>query len=234
MKTIGLLWWMSRESSLEYYRIINEEVKSRLGWLHSAEILMHSVNFEEIEKLQHKWDRDALTTIMIANAKRLEVGGAECVVICTNTMHKMAEALQENISIPLLHIADATAKEIQKVWLENIALLWTKFTMEQDFYAWRIRDMFGINLITPDKPWRNEVHRIIYDELCCWVVNRDSKEYYKNLVEQLAKSWAEWVILWCTEIMLLLKQKDVSIPVFDTTTIHAISAVDFVLWENDN
>ena len=229
MKTIGLLGGMSWESSALYYQRINEEVKRRLGDLNSAEILMHSVNFAEIEALQHAGKWDELTEIMIANAKRLEAGGADFVLICTNTMHKMAAAVQENISIPLVHIADATALEIQKAGYKKVALLWTAFTMEQDFYKGRLVENYGVQVMIPNETQRKDVHRIIYKELCEWKIQDDSREIYKAIISDMKEQGAQCVILWCTEITMLISQADSVLPVFDTTQIHAMEAVNVAL-----
>lgn len=231
MKTVGLIWWMSRESTVEYYRMMNEMVKEKLWWLHSAELLLYSVDFHAIEKLQHAWDRANLTKEMIRIATLLEAGGAEWIMICTNTMHKMAESVSKSIQIPLIHIADATAKEIVDTGIQRIWLLWTKFTMEQDFYAGRLRDRFDLDVIIPDKKGRDDVHRIIYDELCCGRILPESKEIYKDIISQMIDEWAEGIILWCTEIMLLVGKEDSSVPVFDTTSLHAKAGVDFMIWK---
>lgn len=228
MKKIGLLWWMSRESSMEYYRMINEWIKENLWWLHSADMILRSVDFAAIENLQHSWDRDTLTQIMIDEAKTLEAAGAQWIVICTNTMHKMANDVQDNISAKLIHIADSTAKEIMQQWIKKVALLWTKFTMEEAFYAWRLRDLW-LEVMIPDDTGRDIVHDVIYNELCVWEIKDDSRDQYIAIIEKMAVWWAQWVILWCTEIMLLIADDDVSIPAFDTTSLHAKAAVDFML-----
>lgn len=220
---------MSWESSALYYKRINEEVKRRLGDLNSAEILMHSVNFAEIEHLQHEWNWEALTEIMIANAKRLEAGGADFVLICTNTMHKMAAAVQENISIPLVHIADATAQEIQKAGYKKVALLGTAFTMEQDFYKGRLIENYGLEVMIPNEVQRKDVHRIIYKELCEGKILDDSREIYKAIIADMKEQGAQCVILGCTEITMLISQADSVLPVFDTTEIHAMEAVNVAL-----
>ena len=225
MKTIGLIGGMSWESSAEYYRIINEEVKAKLGGLHSAEILMYSVDFEEIEKLQHAGKWEELTQVMIRAAQRLEKGGAEFVLICTNTMHKMAEEVQSNISIPLVHIADATAQQIKEKGLKKIGLLGTNFTMEEDFYKGRLTDKHGLDIIVPDAEDRQTVHDIIYQELCLGNINDSSREKYKTIIAKLIAKGAEAVILGCTEIPLLVQPEDVDTILLDTTRIHAESAV---------
>ncbi|NOQ25038.1 MAG: amino acid racemase [Bacteroidales bacterium] len=225
MKTIGLIGGMSWESSLEYYRIINEKVKKELGGLHSAQSLMYSVDFENIKNLQHEGKWDDLTTIMIDAAKRLEKGGADIIVICTNTMHKMAEDIQNNIDLPLIHIADTTAQAIKELKLNKIGLLGTKFTMEQDFYKGRLTEKHGLSVVIPNNEDRDIVHKIIYNELCQGNIKDSSKKEYIRIIENMVKNGAEGVILGCTEIPLLIKQGDVNVPVFDTTTIHAEQAV---------
>ena len=229
MKTIGLIGGMSWESSLEYYRIINQEVKRQFGGLHSAKILMYSVEFDEIQHLQHIGDWDSLTQIVVDAGKKLEKGGADFIVICTNTMHRMFEEVQSNVNIPLLHIADATAQRIKANGIKTIALLGTKFTMEQNFYKGRLINNHDINVMVPNEEDRNIVHSIIYNELCQGHVNQPSKEQFVRIIEKLKNEGAEGVILGCTEIPLLIKQADVSIPTFDTTRIHAEMAVAFAL-----
>ena len=227
MKTIGLIGGMSWESSLEYYRIINKAVKNKLGGLHSAKSILYSVDFEVIEKLQHQGDWEELTKIMIESAQRLERAGADMIVICTNTMHKMAEEMEKKINIPLLHIADATALKIKDYGLKIIGLLGTKFTMEKDFYKGRLVNNYGLEVIVPDTEERQIVHDIIYNELCLGEIKESSKISYLKVIENLEKKGAEGIILGCTEIPLLIKQTDVKIPLFDTTKIHAEFAVDF-------
>jgi aspartate racemase len=226
MQTIGLIGGMSWESSLEYYRLINQIVKEKLGGMHSAQSLMYSVDFDPIQKLQHKDEWDKLTEMMIDAAKRLEKGGADFVVICTNTMHKMAEDVEKNISLPLVHIADATAESIKSQKLNKIGLLGTKFTMEQDFYSKRLADKHQLDVIIPSAEEREIVHQIIYNELCMGQIKDDSKKAYQEIIHNLQQNGAEGVILGCTEIPLLIKQEDVSIPIFDTTTLHAKKAVE--------
>jgi len=227
MKTIGLLGGMSWESSIEYYRIINEEVNARLGGLHSAQSLMYSVDFADIEKLQHAGDWDVLTQAMIDAAKRLERGGADFLVICTNTMHRMAPEVGAAINIPLLHIADATANAIKAHGLQTVGLLGTRFTMEGDFYRGKLENDHGLRVLIPDDEGRETVHRIIYDELVQGIIREDSRKAYLDVIGDLQTKGAQGVILGCTEIPLLVKQKDVTIPIFDTTTIHAKAAVDW-------
>ncbi|OLS20092.1 MAG: putative amino-acid racemase [Candidatus Heimdallarchaeota archaeon LC_2] len=229
MKTIGLIGGMSWESSLEYYRIINEVVKHRLGGTHSARSIMYSVNFEEIEKLQNSGDWDRLTTIMTDAALSLEKAGADIIVICTNTMHKAADKIQEKVSIPMLHIVDPTAKRIKSVGISKIGLLGTKFTMEQDFFKGRLIEKHGLEIILPDENERKVIHDIIYSELVLGEIKEESREKFKLIISNLKRKGAEGVILGCTEIGLLIKKEDVEIPIFDTTELHAIAAVDFAL-----
>ena len=229
MKTIGLIGGMSWESSLEYYSIINQQVKEKLGGLHSAKSLMYSLDFDLIEKLQQQEKWDELTSIMIKAAQGLEKGGADFVLICTNTMHKMAEDVQDNINIPLLHIADTTAERIKEKDLKKIGLLGTNFTMEEDFYKGRLTNKHGLEIIVPKKEDRQIIHQIIYQELCLGQIKPSSKDQYIEIINKLVDSGAEAVILGCTEIPLLVQQEDVNIPLFDTTSIHAETAVEFAL-----
>ncbi|WP_088011076.1 aspartate/glutamate racemase family protein [Gottfriedia acidiceleris] len=229
MKTIGLIGGMSWESSLLYYQIMNERVKEKLGGHHSAKSLLYSVDFQEIKTLQFEGRWDELTKIMIEIAKKLETSGADCLVICTNTMHKMAKEVEESVKIPLIHIADATAKEIVNNGIKKVALLGTAFTMEHDFYKGRLIEQFGLDVIVPNEAERKLVHNIIYEELCLGIVKEESKQVYLNIIDQLIERGAEAVILGCTEITMLVSQEQVSIPVFDTTRIHAERAVDFAL-----
>ncbi|MEH7349603.1 aspartate/glutamate racemase family protein [Gottfriedia acidiceleris] len=229
MKTIGLIGGMSWESSLLYYQIMNERVKEKLGGHHSAKSLLYSVDFQEIKTLQFEDRWDELTKIMIEVAKKLETSGAECLVICTNTMHKMAKEVEESVKIPLLHIADATAKEIVNSGIKKVALLGTAFTMEHDFYKGRLIEQFGLDVIVPNEDERKLVHNIIYEELCLGIVKEESKQVYLNIIDHLIGQGAEAVILGCTEITMLISQENCNIPVFDTTRIHAESAVDFAL-----
>ncbi len=224
MKTIGLIGGMSWESSLEYYRIINQTVKQCLGGLHSAQSLMYSVDFAEIEHMQHAGQWDQAGQAMAAAAQRLERGGADFIVLCTNTMHKLAGDIEGAVSIPLLHIADPTAEAIQAAGIQRVGLLGTAFTMEQDFYRGRLTEKYGLEVLTPDDAGRAVVHRIIYEELVLGVVKDESRDAYKRVIEQLVARGAEGLILGCTEIMLLISQADSPIPVFDTTTLHAVAA----------
>ena len=229
MKTIGLIGGMSWESSAEYYKIINETVKKRLGGLHSATLIMYSVDFEDIEKLQHAGEWDRATEFMVDAARKVERGGADFVLICTNTMHKMADEVQQALNIPLLHIADATAAEIKAHNMKHVGLLGTRFTMEEDFYKRRLQEYHGLTTIVPEEDERTIVHDIIYDELCCGEIRESSREKYKTIIENLIKRGAEGIILGCTEIPLLVSQRDSPVPVFDTTRIHAEAAVTLAL-----
>ncbi len=229
MKVIGLIGGMSWESSLEYYRILNEIVKERLGGLHSAKCILYSVDFDEIENLQHQGKWDDLTKIMIESAKNLEKAGAEMVLICTNTMHKMANEVQKELKIPLLHIADAAAQKVKEKKLKKVGLLGTKYTMEQDFYKGRIKKKYDINVIIPDLDEREIVHDVIFNELCLGKIKKESKEQYKKIIQNLIQKGAEGIILGCTEIPLLINQEDFDVPIFDTTMIHCQAAVDHAL-----
>jgi aspartate racemase len=228
MKTIGLIGGM-RESSHEYYRIINETVKEFLGGLHSAKSIMYSFDFEEIEVLQHQGKWLDLGQLIIDAAQRLEKGGADLIVICTNTVHKVADEVQESINIPLCHIADATAEKINEKGLRKVGLLGTKFTMEEGFYKDRLTEKYGLAVIIPNKEERQVIHDIIYKELVVGEMNKFSKEKFKINIQNLKARGAEGIILGCTEIPLLINQKDSDIPLFDTTTIHARSAVKYAL-----
>ena len=232
MKTIGLIGGMSWESSVKYYRIINERVRDRLGGLHSAKSLMYSVDFGEIEKLQRQGKWEELTSLMIAAAKNLEKGGADFILICTNTMHKMADAVQKNIGIPLLHIADATAEKVKPAGIRKIGLLGTLFTMEESFYKGRLTDKYGLLVLIPERAERELVHRVIFEELCVGEIKQASKEHYIQIMNRLAENGAEGIILGCTEIGLLVGDKDARVPLFDTTVIHAEAAVEYALLES--
>jgi len=229
MKTIGLIGGLSWESSIEYYRIINETVKDKLGGLHSAKIMMYSFDFEEIKEMQHQGKWDEAAQAMIPAAKRLEKAEADCVVICSNTMHKMAEAVQDAIGIPLLHIADATAEKIKSQGLKTVGLLASRFTMEEEFYQGRLIEKHELEVIIPEREERLIVHKIIYEELCLGRILHSSKEQYKKIIDNLVERGAGGIILGCTEITLLIKEEDCQFPVFDTTLIHAQSAVEYAL-----
>lgn len=229
MKTIGLIGGMSWESSIEYYRFINEIVRKRLGGFHSAKSLMFSVDFDEIEKLQMSGDWDASGKILADAATSLERGGADCVVLCTNTMHKVGDYIEDAVSIPFIHIADPTATKIKAAGIENIGLLGTDFTMSQPFYRGRLETAHGLNVLVPDDAGRKIVHDIIYQELVLGEIKEESKTAYLQVIEQLIGNGAQGVILGCTEIGLLIKAGDCAVPVFDTTFIHAEAAVEFAL-----
>jgi aspartate racemase len=228
MKTIGLIGGMSWESTSEYYRIINEEIKERLGGLHSAKCLINSVDFEEIERCQSSGDWDGAGEILGNAAYSLQKGGADFIIICTNTMHKVVGKIKAKIDIPVLHIADATAKEIKRKDIQKVGLLGTTYTMEQDFYKSRIEEN-NIKVIVPSEKNRKEINKVIYTELCLGKIVSQSREYYKRVIEELVQKGAQGIILGCTEIGLLIKQEDVSVPIFDTTHIHAIEAVKVAL-----
>lgn len=229
MKTIGLIGGMSWESSIEYYRIINETAKEKLGGLHSAKSLMVTVDFAEIEKLQHEGRWDDAAQILVKCAQDLERGGADFIVLCTNTMHKVAGQIQSNTKIPFLHIADATAEKIKASNLQKIGLLGTRFTMEQDFYKGRLAEKYGLDVLIPNEGEREFVHRVIYDELCLGLVKNESREGYKKIMQSLVEQGAEGIILGCTEIELLIKQGDAAVPLFATSFIHAVAAVEYSL-----
>ncbi|NBJ12624.1 aspartate/glutamate racemase family protein [Microvirga arsenatis] len=229
MKTIGLIGGMSWESSAEYYRIINQEANRRLGGVHSAQCLMWSVDFEEIKRLQHEGDWESLGEAMKDAARRVERGGAGFIVLCTNTMHRVADAVSSAVGIPLLHIADPTAERIKAAGFRRIGLLGTAFTMEQDFYKGRLQQRHGLDVIVPDEDDRRIVHEIIYRELVLGQVRPESRQAYREIIARLVERGAEAVILGCTEIMLLVTDEDSPVPLFDTTTIHAIAAVDRAL-----
>ena len=229
MKMIGLIGGMSWESSAEYYRIMNQTVQERLGGLHSAQCTLYSFDFQEIEQLQHQGKWEQLTELMIRAAQRLEGAGAELIVICTNTMHKMAEEVESGVRIPLVHIADATAKAIIEKGLDKVALLGTRFTMEEDFYKKRLQEKYKLKVIIPSENDREVVDNVIYNELCRGIMQPASKEQFKAIIRGLASNGAEGVILGCTEIPLLIGWQDAKIPLFDTTKIHAQAAVDIAL-----
>jgi len=231
MKTIGLIGGMSWESSLVYYELINKKVKEVLGGFHSCKNIMISVDFAEIEKLQHQNNWKALDELMSNAAKQLEIAGADIIILCTNTMHLCSNAILKNISVPFLHIADATAQEIVINKLTKVALLGTKFTMEKDFYKQILINNFGIEVLIPTIDERQLVHDIIYNELVKGKIIAESREIYKNIIQNLEKKGAQGVILGCTEIPLLISDKDVTIPIFNTTKIHAEKAVEWALKE---
>jgi aspartate racemase len=229
MRLIGLIGGLSWESSAEYYRIINEHAQARLGGVHSARTLIYSFDFGEIEALQHRGDWPAATALMIDAAQRLERGGADFVVICSNTMHRMANEVAAAIRVPLLHIADPTAERIKSAGIARVGLLGTQFTMEQDFYKGRLAERFGLEVIVPNAADRAVVHDIIYRELVKGDVRAASREKYRAIIQRLADAGAEAIIFGCTEIMLLVDAADSAVPVFDTTTIHAEAALEMAL-----
>ncbi|OTU41670.1 MULTISPECIES: aspartate/glutamate racemase family protein [Acinetobacter] len=233
MKTIGLLGGMSWESTALYYQKINKMVHHKLGKLHSAKVIINSVDFEEIAALQAKGLWQEAGTYLAEQAQNLEKAGADCILVCTNTMHKVAAQIEDSITVPFLHIADATAKEILSQNIGKVALLGTAFTMEQDFYKARLQD-HGIDVVIPNEEDRKTVHRIIYEELCLGVINPDSQQKYIAIVERLIAEGAQGIILGCTEICMLIGELKFSVPLFDTTTIHAKEAVSFSLNENKN
>ncbi|EEY78688.1 aspartate racemase [Acinetobacter calcoaceticus RUH2202] len=231
MKTIGLLGGMSWESTALYYQQINKMVHGKLGKLHSAKVIINSVDFEEIATLQAKGLWQEAGAYLAEQALNLEKAGAECILVCTNTMHKIAPQIEDAITVPFIHIADATAKEIVSQDIRKVALLGTAFTMEQDFYKARLQD-HGIDVIIPNEADRKIVHHIIYEELCLGVINSDSRQKYETIVEALITEGAEGIILGCTEICMLIGEVQFSVPLFDTTAIHAKEAVSFSLNEN--
>ena len=229
MKTIGLIGGMSWESSLVYYRLINERVKEKLGGFHSSKSIMYSVDFAEIEALQHQGNWIRLAELMVDAARKVEAGGADFLVICTNTMHKLAEDIEQNISIPLLHIADATAEDIKKNGIHTVGLLGTRFTMEEDFYKGRLKEKHGIGVVIPTEEERQVVHQVIYGELVKGIIQESSKEAYFRIIQGLVEKGAQGIILGCTEIPLLIQSGDCRVKVFDTTSIHAQYAVEAAL-----
>ncbi|MDG4862177.1 aspartate/glutamate racemase family protein [Streptomyces sp. T-3] len=224
MKTIGLIGGMSWESSAEYYRLVNELVRDRLGGLHSARVVLHSLDFAEIEQLQVAGEWERAGEILAAAGKALEAAGAELVLICTNTMHKVAGQVEAAIGVPLLHLADTTATAVQGKGVKKVGLLGTAFTMEQDFYRERLAG-HGLDVLVPDQAGRALVHRVIYEELCLGVVRDESREAYKDVIRELVARGAEGVVLGCTEIELLIGDGDSPVPLFPTTRLHAEAAV---------
>lgn len=227
MKKIGLLGGLSCESTVEYYKIINSEVRKALGGSTSAELIIKSFNFAEIEAMQFRGEWEELGQKLGNAAKMLEKAGAEYVVICTNLMHKVAPAVQASISVPLIHMVDSVAVEIQKNKMTKVGLLGTIFTMEEDFYSKKLLEDYAIDTIIPEKYDRNEVSRVIYEELCCGIVTEESKQKYLGIIDKMKAQGAQGVILGCTEIPLMIQ--DASIPIFNTTQIHAMSVVDRIL-----
>ena len=229
MKTIGLLGGMSWESTIPYYRLINEGIKQRLGGLHSASLLLHSVDFHEIEACQASGEWDKAGDILAKAALGLERAGAQGILLCTNTMHKVASHIETRCSLPFLHIADATGRAIAATGMQRVALLGTRYTMEQGFYRGRLETQFGIESIIPDEADRGRINQIIFEELCLGTFSDASRHYYLGVMDKLAKQGAEGVIFGCTEIGLLVPAEESPIPVFDTAAIHAADAVEFML-----
>lgn len=229
MKLIGLLGGMSWESSAEYYRFINEEVRDRCGGLHSADCLLRSVDFTDIEPLQRTGRWEEAGSRLAAEARLLEVAGAELLVLCTNTMHSVADAITAAINVPFVHIADTTADAVRASQIQTVGLLATAYTMEQDFYVGRLREKHGLSVLIPEADDRRLVHSVIYDELCLGVVNERSRDQYRRIMAELVERGAEGILLGCTEIDLLVGQDDSPVPVFDTTRLHVQKAVDLAL-----
>lgn len=229
MKTIGLLGGMSWESTVEYYRALNEGVKKALGGLHSAKIVMHSVDFAPLEEYMRNGDWDAIATVLSDAAIGLEKAGADFFLLCTNTMHKLAPEIEQKIDIPLLHIADATAEVLLDNTISTVGLLGTAFTMEEDFYRQRLKSKYGLDVLIPEKDDRQLVNRVVFEELCCGKILEGSKKEYIRIINELTEQGAEAIILGCTEIGLLVKQEDVQIQIYDTTPIHAAKAVQMAL-----
>jgi aspartate racemase len=232
MRTLGLLGGMSWESTLPYYRYVNERVRERLGGLHSAKLVLYSVDFAEIERLQHIGDWNAAGHVLADAAQALERAGAEALVLCTNTMHRVLDVIEPAIRMPVIHIADATARRIIATGITKIGLLATRFTMEQDFYRGRL-ERNGLEVLVPNADERAEIHRIIYEELCLGVIRDASRETYRAIMANLVARGAQGLILGCTEIGLLVGASDTTVPVFDTTRIHAEAAVDWALRDSE-
>jgi len=229
MRTIGLIGGMSWESTAVYYRRLNEQVRARLGGLHSADILLRSVDFDTIVSLQKNNGWDEASRVLATIARELEQAGARCLLICTNTMHKLANEVQQAVSIPLLHIADVTAAEVKAAGIKRPLLLATRYTMEQDFYLARLRERYALDPIVPDADDRTIVHDIIFDELCCGIVRDDSRRRYLDVIARGRAQGADGVILGCTEIGLLLGPEHIDLPLFDSTLLHADAAVEFAM-----
>jgi aspartate racemase len=229
MRTLGLLGGMSWESTVPYYRTINEAVRERLGGLHSAQLVLFSVDFEEIERLQRSGDWDTAGQRLAQAARAVEAAGAELLVLCTNTMHKVAPAIEQAVHIPLLHIADPTGDAVRAAGFSMVGLLGTRFTMEQDFYRNRLRERHGIDVLLPSPADRELVHRVIYEELCLGQVRDDSRASYRRVMADLARRGAQAIILGCTEITLLVSAQDAQVPLFDTTALHARAAAEWAI-----
>jgi aspartate racemase len=229
VRTLGLIGGMTWHSTVDYYRLINKGVHERLGGSHSAELLLLSIDFEPVEEMQGRGDWAGMGRLMASWAKRLEGAGAEGLLICTNTMHRLAGDVESTVKIPLIHIADATAVAVKKAGMSTVALLGTRYTMELDFYRGRLEQEHGLKVLIPEEPGRTAVHDIIYRELAFGDVREESRRTYVAIIEELKRRGAQGVILGCTEIPLLVKEKDSPVPVFDTTALHAAAAVDFAL-----
>ncbi len=229
MKTIGLLGGMSWESTIGYYRAINEGIKARLGGFHSAKIVLYSVDFEPIETLQRRGNWQQMGDLLADAARKIEAAGADFLLICTNTMHKVAPHIEQEITMPILHIADATAEALDRHGIRTVGLLGTAFTMEQDFYTGRLRDNYGLSVLVPEKQDRRRVHDVIFNELCLGRQEAASRQAYLDIIDALAERGAEAVILGCTEIGMLVNQNDTEVRLFDTTKIHAERAVAYAL-----
>jgi len=229
VRTLGLIGGMTWHSTVDYYRLINEGVHERLGGSHSAEIVMLSVDFEPVERMQDRGDWTAMGRLMAGAAKTLESAGAEGLVLCTNTMHRLADDIAAAVRVPLLHIADATAAAVKRAGIGTVGLLGTRYTMELDFYRGRLEKEHGLEVLIPDEPGRTAVHDIIYTELAQGTIREESRRAYVEVIEALRRRGAGGVILGCTEIPLLVKEKDSPVPVFDTTALHAAAAVEFAL-----
>ncbi|TXI89237.1 MAG: aspartate/glutamate racemase family protein [Burkholderiaceae bacterium] len=229
MKTIGLIGGMSWESTIPYYRIINQTVKQKLGGFHSAKVVLVSVDFHEIEALQRAGDWDGAADILVDAARSLQAAGADFLVICTNTMHKVSKAIEDAVALPLFHIADPTAQEIKRQDIQKIGLLGTRFTMEQDFDKQRLQVQHGLEVVVPNSEDMDIIHRIIYQELCLGKIEDASRQEYRRIMQKLVEQGAQGIILGCTEISLLVSAADASVPLFDTTGLHASKAAEFAL-----
>lgn len=229
MKTIGLIGGMSWESTIPYYRQINQSIKEHLGGLHSAKVVLYSVDFHEVERLQHAGDWAAAGELLAGAARALELAGADFLVLCTNTMHKVAPTIEAAVRIPLFHIADPTAEAIKAAGLATVGLLGTRFTMEQAFYKDRLRERHGLQVLIPNPSDRDVIHRVIYQELCLGRIVEESRGEYRRIMADLVGQGAEGIVLGCTEISLLVGQQDSSVPLFDTTAIHACKAAEWAL-----
>ncbi|EEQ14951.1 putative aspartate/glutamate racemase [Yersinia frederiksenii] len=229
MKILGLIGGMSWESTIPYYRMINQQVKEQLGGLHSAKIILYSVDFHDIEQLQAKGDWQTAAQVLSDAAVSLKRAGAEVIVVCTNTMHKVADDIETASGLPLLHIADATATQIKRQGISKIGLLGTRYTMEQDFYRGRLMEKHDIDVITPDSADREIINRIIYEELCLGIISENSRQEYRRIMGKLEQQGVQGIIFGCTEITLLVNAQDANVPVFDTTAIHAKAAAEYAL-----